>query len=180
MSIVGAPGYAAIFAAAAVEGEVVFIAASVMVAAGQLQPLPVLVAGALGAAAGDQFYFYALRGRVSAWLARLKPVAARQAAIITRVRRHQSLMIIALRFSPGLWIAIAAACAYAEVPPLRFSTINTLAAFAWAAALLMLVTKLGPSAVGGLGLSGIWGAALVGIGVLVFGWWLGRDLRSSV
>ena len=56
--------YGGICAAAAIEGEVVFIAAAVLVAAGKLSQVGVVVAGALGAAAGDQFYFYLLRGRV--------------------------------------------------------------------------------------------------------------------
>ena len=59
--------YGGICAAAAIEGEVVFIAASVLVAAGKLSAAGVIVAGALGAAAGDQFYFYLLRGRVDGW-----------------------------------------------------------------------------------------------------------------
>ena len=62
---------------------------------------PVLVAGALGAATGDQMYFYALRGRIGGWLTRFEPVAARQDAIVARVQRHRALMILALRFAPG-------------------------------------------------------------------------------
>ena len=54
--------YLAIFAAAALEGEVTFISACVLVGKGLLDPLGVAVAGTLGAAAGDQCYFYLLRG----------------------------------------------------------------------------------------------------------------------
>ncbi len=97
----GALAYVAIYLAAIVEGEVVFVAASVLVASGQLERWPVLVAGALGAATGDQMYFYALRGRIAGWLTRFKPIAARQDAIVARVQRHRSLMILALRFAPG-------------------------------------------------------------------------------
>ena len=48
-------------------------------------------------------------------------------------------MILALRFAPGLRIAIAAACAYARVPRAQFSALNLIAAFIWAALLLTLV-----------------------------------------
>ena len=62
MTLGGGPlAYIAIFVAAAVEGEIVFVVASAAVAAGRLDAAGVLVAGALGASAGDQFFFHALR-----------------------------------------------------------------------------------------------------------------------
>ena len=73
--------YAVVFVAAMIEGEAMFAIASVLVAAGRLNPAMVVIFGALGAAAGDQFYFYlfrgALRGRFAdrAWPAlRVSPV----------------------------------------------------------------------------------------------------------
>ena len=152
--------YAGICAAAAIEGEVVFIAAAVLVAAGKLSQVGVVVAGALGAAAGDQFYFYLLRGRVDGWLRRLRPIAARHMAIVDRVRRHQTMMIFVIRFAPGLRIALAAACAYARVSPLRFSLVDTAAAFSWAVLLMTLVSRAGPALLEDLGVSGIWAAWL--------------------
>jgi membrane protein DedA with SNARE-associated domain len=174
----GPLAYAAIYLAAIIEGEVVFVAASVLVASGQLERWPVLVSGALGAATGDQMYFYALRGRIAGWLTRFAPIAARQNAIVARVQRHRSLMILALRFAPGLRIAIAAACAYARVPRAQFSALNLIAAFIWAALLLTLVTHIGPRALEHVGLSGIWGAIVPASLIVVFGWWLGRDLKD--
>lgn len=170
--------YLAIYLAAIVEGELVFIAASVLVASGQLHYLAVLVAGALGAATGDQLYFYGLRGRLERWLSRWATMAARRDAIVIRVQRHQSLMVLAIRFAPGLRIAIAAACAYAKVPPLRFSLLNLASAFVWATVLLALVSRVGPSVFARAGLSGIWGAIIPGAVIVLFGWWLGRDLRE--
>jgi membrane protein DedA with SNARE-associated domain len=178
MTLSGSIAYGAIFLAAMLEGEVVFVAASVIVAAGQLNVMPVLVAGALGAATGDQIYFYALRGRVSAWLMRFRVIAARHPVIVSRVRRHQVLMILALRFAPGLRIAIAAACAYADVSRLRFSALNTLMAFVWAGGMLTLVTKVGPAALTHAGVSGLGGAAVAAVLVVSFSWWLGRELAT--
>jgi len=151
----------------------------VLVASGQLGYLAVLVAGALGAATGDQFYFYALRGRLEGWLSRWGALAARREAIVDRVRRHQTWMVLSIRFAPGLRIAIAAACAYAKVPPLRFTALNLAAAFVWATLLLALVTRIGPSVLARAGLSGIWGAIVPGIVVVLFGWWLGRGLKGT-
>ena len=177
MSLAGPLAYAAVYLAAIIEGEIVFIAAAVLVAAGKLNPLAVVIVGALGAATGDQIWFYALRGRVAGWLTRVRPVAARQASIVTRVQRHQSLMILAIRFAPGLRIAIAAACAYAKVSPLRFSVLNLIAAFAWAAVILTIVSRIGPGALQHAGVSGIWGAVVPGVLIILFGWWLARDLN---
>jgi membrane protein DedA with SNARE-associated domain len=179
MSFSGSLSYGAIYMAALLEGEVVFVAASIMVAAGQLHTLPVLLAGALGAATGDQLFFYALRSRIHSWLGRMRSVARRQDAIVARVRQHEMMMILALRFAPGLRIAIAAACAYAGVTPLRFTLLNTLSAVAWAASLLGIVAWLGPTVVQHLGVSGAWGAIIAAALVLAFAWWLGRDLKNS-
>ena len=177
MTLRGPLAYVAIYLAAIIEGEVVFVAASVLVASGQLRRWPVLVAGALGAATGDQMYFYALRGRMAGWLARFRPIAARQDAIVARVQRHRSLMILALRFAPGLRIAIAAACAYARVPRAQFSALN-LTPHSLGGALLTLVSHVGPRALEHVGLSGIWGAIVPASLIVLFGWWLGRDLKG--
>jgi membrane protein DedA with SNARE-associated domain len=178
VSLAGPLAYAAVYIAAIVEGEIVFIAAAVLVAAGTLNPLAVVIVGALGAATGDQIWFYALRGRVAGWLTRVRPVAARQTSIVARVQRHQSLMILAIRFAPGLRIAITAACAYAKVSPLRFSALNLIAAFVWAAVILTIVSRIGPGALQHAGVRGIWGAVVPGVVILLFGWWLGRDLKQ--
>jgi len=50
--------YYGVLVAAIVEGEVTYIAAAALVAQGQLHPLGVLISGALGAAIGDQIFFY--------------------------------------------------------------------------------------------------------------------------
>ena len=179
MSFTGPLAYAAIYVAAMIEGEVVFVAASVLVAAGQLNPLGVMTFGALGAATGDQMFFYAFRGRIAGWLTRSRAVAARHASIVARVRRHQSLMILAIRFLPGLRIAITAACAYSDVSPIRFSTLDLIAAFAWAVVLLALVSHIGPSVLHYAGVHGIWAAIVPGILLVVFIWWVGRELPAS-
>ena len=179
MSFTGPLAYAAVFVAAMIEGEVMFIAASVLVAAGKLDALGVMTFGALGAATGDQLYFYAFRGRIAGWLTRSRRIAARHAAIVSRVRRHQSLMVLAIRFLPGLRIAITAACAYGNVSPIRFSTLNLVAAFAWAVLLMTLVSRAGPRALAYFGIRGTWGAIVPAVFIILFIWWIGRELPAS-
>jgi len=171
--------YGGIFAAAAIEGEIVFIAASVLVAAGKLSALGVIIAGALGGAAGDQFYFYLLRGRVDRLLDRVRWVASRHDAIVNRVRRRQTVMIFVIRFAPGLRIAMAAACAYARVSALRFSLVDTVAAFTWAVVLMIMVSRAGPALAEQLGIGGIWALLLPAAALLTFVWWLGHLSKGA-
>src|SRR3954465_9118841 len=126
--------YAGILVAAIVEGEIAYVGAAALVAQGQLNALAVLVCGAVGAAIGDQAYFYAFRGRLPRWLARYPSLQQKAAPLVDRVRRHDSLMVLLIRFAPGLRIAIAAACAWVDVSPRKFSTLNLISAFVWASA----------------------------------------------
>ena len=176
----GPLAYAAIYLAAIVEGEVVFVAASVLVASGQLERWPVLVAGALGAATGDQMYFYALRGRIAGWLTRFTPVAARQDAIVTRVQRHRSLDDpgAALRAGPpdrhrrGVRVRTGAArCSSAHLNLDRRVRLGGAAARAR--------EPRRARALAHVGLSGIWGAIVPASLIVLFGWWLGRDLGDG-
>jgi membrane protein DedA with SNARE-associated domain len=179
VSFTGPLAYAAIFVSAIVEGEVVFIGAAVLVAAGKLNALAVMVLGAMGAATGDQLVFYALRGRIGGWLTRSRAVAARHASIVGRVQRHQSSMILAIRFAPGLRIAITAACAYGNISPVRFTTLNLVGAFLWAAVLLTLVSRVGPGVLQYAGIRGIWGALVPAVLLIAFGWWISREFPVS-
>ena len=108
--------YAGIFIAAAVEGEMVFVAASVSVALGHLDFWGVLIAGALGGSAGDQSFFYAFRGPFKEFMDRFPRLASKRNAIGRLVETYAIPLAAACRFLPGLRIAIPAACA-ATVDP---------------------------------------------------------------
>ena len=158
--------YAGIFFAAIVEGEVAYIGAAALVAEGRLHPLAVLVAGAVGASIGDQTYFYIFRGRLPRWLARFPSLQEKTAPLIERVRRHAALMVLLIRFAPGLRIALAAACAAVEVPPATFSVFDALSSLVWASALLILVAWFGPTYLAQFGLNGWKGALAIGLVIL--------------
>lgn len=159
--------YFAIMVAAIVEGEVTFVTASALVGRGLLDPLGVMLAGAAGAAIGDQAYFYLLRGRLRRLLDRIPPLARRREWLVGRVRRHEVPMVFAIRFAPGLRIAMAAACAYAGVPPLRFSLWNTVSSLVWAAAILTVIAWAGPNYLPKLGISGWWSAVIPAMAILL-------------
>lgn len=179
----GAWPYYGILVAAIVEGEIAYIAAAALVAQGQLNPVAVLVSGACGAAIGDQIYFYVFRGRLPRWMARYPSLESKAAPLLGRVRRHDGLMVLLIRFAPGLRIALTAACAWVDVSPVKFSTLNLVSAFAWATGLLLLVGWLGPTYLAQFGLGGWKGAALVGLLLLglfkLLGAWEERRLRTE-
>jgi membrane protein DedA with SNARE-associated domain len=174
----GGLAYLTVFLAAALEGEVVFITASVLVGRGELNPLGVLIAGALGGSTGDQFYYYVLRGRLHRWLDRFPGVVRHPHAIVAHVRRHSTAMALACRFLPGLRVAIPAACAYAGVRPLKFSALNLVSALAWASAIMSIVAWAGPAALAWVGLKGWWAIGVPAGMILLFFVWLSKASRA--
>jgi membrane protein DedA with SNARE-associated domain len=176
----GPVAYLLVLVAAIVEGEVVFVVAATLVSQGRLEAVGVIVAGALGGSIGDQFYFYALRGRLRRWLDRFPAIARRGHALVRRVRQHETATVLAIRFSPGLRIALSAACAYADVPALKFSLLNGLASLLWATALLALIAWAGPAWLPRLGLSGWWAAVVPAIVVIVVVRWVAVAEKRSL
>ncbi len=166
--------YLGILVAAAVEGEVVYSGAVVMVFLGRLNLFGVLISGSIGGWAGDQFYFYAARGPLSAWLNRFSKIARRRRAIQDRMRRHAIKLILAVRFLPGLRIAIPLACAYAGTSPLLFSGLSFISAVAWAGAIMLVIRWLGPTSLSALGVKAWWAPAIPAIIVVLFFRWLSR------
>ncbi len=162
----GGLAYVAIFLAAALEGELVFVAAAALVGAGQLHATAVVTVGALGAAFGDQVPFYLLRHRIRSWADRLSLLQRAGQAAVPFVRRRPGWLPLIIRFAPGLRIAIAAACAYADVPAWLFSACSLVSAFLWASGIVGLVAWLGPTWLSHAGLDGWWGLAVPAVLVI--------------
>ena len=167
--------YLAIAFFAIIEGEVYYSAMCARAMAGDLHWLGVIVAGALGGAAGDQVVFYALRGRIH-WLDRFPRLTKYREIVSARVHSHENAMVLASRFLPGLRLAIPVACAYAGVRPLKFSLLNLTSAFAWAATIMVMV-KAGAETLAALGVSAWWGPFVPAILVILFFRWLGRPSK---
>ncbi len=166
--------YLGILVAAAVEGEVVYSGAVVMVFLGRLNPFGVLISGSIGGWAGDQFFFYAARGKLRDWLNRFSKIARRRKAIQERMHRHAIKLILAVRFLPGLRIAIPLACAYAGISPFLFSSLSFISAVAWATAIMFVIRWLGPTSLSALGIKAWWAPAVPAVIVVLFFRWLGR------
>jgi membrane protein DedA with SNARE-associated domain len=183
MNLTGLTGsfatYFSVFAAAVLEGEVIFVSACVLAALGHLNPMAVVIAGALGGSAGDQFYFYALRGK---WREKLLSRFTCGPALTSTVRKaglHATGFMVACRFLPGLRIAIPTACALAGCSAVKFSMLSVLSGFAWATTLFLLVTLWGPECLSWLGWRTPWAIVSCAMGVVLIAWYVSRNLRSS-
>jgi len=171
--------YLGILTAAAVEGEVVYVSAVVMASLGRLDPLAVLLSGSVGGWAGDQFWFYAARGRLRSWLNRFDKVARRRRAIQQRMQQHATKLILAVRFLPGLRIAIPLACAYSGISAIHFSGLSFISALGWASAIMFVIGWLGPTSLSALGIQAWWAPAIPAVIVVLFFRWLSRAAPSE-
>jgi membrane protein DedA with SNARE-associated domain len=164
--------YLAITVAAFIEGEIYYSKVAADAAAGKLFWPFVLTAGALGGAAGDQFWFYLLRRRIH-WLDRFPKLARYRDTVMWRVHRNETGLVLVSRFLPGLRTAIPIACAYAGTNPVKFSALNLISAFAWAGAIMAFIAG-GSSALSAFGLDAWWGPFIPAVAVVVFFRWLSR------
>ena len=164
--------YVSIFIFAVLEGEVFYSGVSAKAVAGELRWPLVLLAGALGGATGDQVWFYLLRGRLH-WLDRYPRLQKYRDIVSSRVHAHETGMVLASRFLPGLRTAIPIACAYAGVRPIKFSLLNLTSALAWASAIMLLV-RAGSRTLSAIWLNQWWGPFIPAAIVVFFFRWLGR------
>jgi len=112
------------------------------------------------------------------WLDKYPWMARHRDAVVHRVKDNQNVILLISRFLPGLRTAIPIACAYAKLKPLHFSSLNLVSAFLWASTIMLVVTKLGPSAMERMGLKAWWGPIIPALLVLIFFNWLGRPRKK--
>jgi membrane protein DedA with SNARE-associated domain len=169
--------YLSIVLFAILEGEIYYSAMCARAIAGDLAWFPVLVAGACGGAAGDQIWFYLLRGRLH-WFDRSPRLARFREAVSARVHASEAGIILVSRFLPGLRTAIPIACAYAGVGALKFSLLNLTSAFLWASAIMLLV-RSGAKTLSAFGFDAWWGPFIPALIVIVFVRWWSRPSRPK-
>ena len=172
--------YLGILTAAAIEGEVVYVTAVVAASLGRLDLIGVLVSGALGGWIGDQFWFYAARGHLSSWLNKFAKIKQRSHVIQSRMQRHATKFILAVRFLPGIRIAVTLACAYSGVSAIQSSGLSFISAVAWATAIMSVILLAGPTSLSAFGVKAWWAPAIPAILILVFFRWLSRTRPTDL
>jgi len=171
--------YVGVLVAAAVESEVVYVVAAALALQGHLHSVGVVVAGATGAALGDQVTFWLLRGRLRSWLDRRASIARAGHVLTAAVLRHRVPLVFSIRFAPGLRIALTAACAYADVPLRIFVVVNTLASVVWAIGLYAALGWGHATAMQSLDVSGWWPVVLAAAVVVVASRSVSRALHAA-
>jgi membrane protein DedA with SNARE-associated domain len=164
--------YIPIYLAAILEGEIYYSKVCADAVAGKLFWPAVLAIGALGGATGDQLWFYVLRNRMH-WLDRFERLAKYRDRVIVHVHANETGLLLASRFLPGLRTAIPVACAYAGTRPLKFTVLNLVSAFAWAATIMAFV-KGGSTTLSAFGLNSWWGPFIPAALVILFFRWLSK------
>jgi membrane protein DedA with SNARE-associated domain len=164
--------YIPIYIAAILEGEIYYSKVCADAVSGKLNWLAVLVVGALGGSTGDQLWFYVLRDHMH-WLDRFERLVKYRDRVITHVHANETGLLLASRFLPGLRTAIPVACAYAGTRPIKFTVLNLVSAFAWAATIMAFV-KGGSTTLSAFGLNSWWGPFIPAALVILFFRWLSR------
>ena len=125
-------GYIAVFVGALLEGETVLVMAGFAAHAGYLNLALVILIAALGGFLGDQFFFTLGRLRGRQIMARFPGIAAQSARVERLVLRHQTWLVIGVRFMYGLRVAGPLLLGVSHVlPPLRFAALNLVGALLW-------------------------------------------------
>jgi len=136
-------GYALLFLGVAVEGEIFLLAASYLAHRGIFSlPLVILVA-VLANCGADQVYYVLARSRGRAWLQGRFGEHPRYQKVMNLMARRGNWLLLGSRFAFGFRIIIPAACGAFDMPPLRFTLINTLAGIIWAVPTSLLGFYLG-------------------------------------
>ncbi|MDX6555190.1 MAG: rane-associated protein [Miltoncostaeaceae bacterium] len=116
-------------------GETAIVAAAVLASSGDMNIFWVILAGMIGAMAGD-WTAYAIgragEGPIKRFIARVAG-AERLEAAESMVERRGSALVFVGRFLPGLRIAINMACGAGDMRFRRFAAFNALGAVTWSA-----------------------------------------------
>jgi membrane-associated protein len=143
-------------------GETAIVAAAVLASAGDLSLTLVILAGAIGAMAGDWTAYWIGRAgggpitRVASRLAGAERIAAAEAM----VERHGAALVFVGRFLPGLRIGVNLACGAGGMAFRRFALFNSLGAAVWSTQAALLGFFVGKAFAGQL-----WVAILVAVAV---------------
>jgi membrane protein DedA with SNARE-associated domain len=125
-------GYGAVFAGSLLEGETILLLAGAAAHKGYLSFAAVVAVAFCGGTLGDQILFAIGRHYGTALLARYPRLVARGEPVKGLIRRHQTWLIVGVRFMYGLRMVGPLVIGMSEVPTRRFVLPNLLGAAIWA------------------------------------------------
>ena len=131
-------GYAAVAVGTCLEGETVLLLAGAAASRGHLAMPWVIAVATVASFAGDQLFFYLGRAYGPALLQRFPKLGAGTARARVLLERHNTPVILSVRFLYGLRIAGPLAIGMSGVGWLRFFVLNLIGAVVWACAIAAL------------------------------------------
>lgn len=130
-------GLIVVFIGVIIEGDSVLLAAGFLAHQGILDPWGVFLAAFAGSLTSDQIFYHLGRSaRQSRFVKRQtdRPLFTR---VMDLIHRRRALFILSFRFIYGIRAISPIALGIADVPPLLFTTLNTIAALIWAAVITL-------------------------------------------
>jgi membrane protein DedA with SNARE-associated domain len=126
-------GYLLIFLGTFVEGESLLVLGGYFAHRGYLSLDGVMATAFVAAVCGDQVFFHLGRRHASRLFARFPRLHDKVRVAVSRAERHQTLVVLGMRFAWGLRIALPLAMGMTRMDARRFFWLNLLSAAVWAA-----------------------------------------------
>lgn len=125
-------GYLAILVVTFIEGETIVILAGIAAHLGLLELPWVIVTAIAGSVSGDQLWYYLGRHWGPKIIARRLSWQEGAQKVYRHLERHQYWLILTFRFYYGLRNVTPFVVGSAQIPRLRFFTLNLIGAIVWA------------------------------------------------
>ncbi|MEF9994968.1 MAG: DedA family protein [Burkholderiaceae bacterium] len=145
-SLVEHYGYFAVFAAAMIEGETIYVIGAFMAHLGYLKLPLVMSAAAAGAFVGDNLWFWLGRRHGPALMKRFPWMATAVPKVDALIARWRFGAVILLRFAVGLRTAGPAVVGMGRMPVWQFVLANAIGALLWAGVVGALGWSFGAAA----------------------------------
>jgi len=175
-------GYWLIFLGTVAEGETLLLLGGYFAQQGYLHLGGVLLTAYVGAVCGDQMFFHLGRRQAKRLLARFPKLRDRVNIALTKVEKHQTKVVLSMRFLWGLRIALPVSLGLTDMRAGRYFALDLIAAAVWAAVFSLLGYGAGhviTDLVDDFKRFEYWIAGgLIVIGVIAFLWHAGKPRRK--
>ena len=131
-------GYLAVFIGSVLEGETILLLSGIASHLGYMSLSLTVLCAAAGGTCGDQFFFFVGRRYGASVLVRFPRLAPHVGKVAALIEKHDTGLIVGVRFMYGLRIAGPLAIGMSTVPTMRFIGFNLLGAMIWATVIVGL------------------------------------------
>jgi membrane protein DedA with SNARE-associated domain len=183
-SLLHSYGYLLIFLGTVAEGETLLLLGGYFAQQGYLNLGGVLLTAYVGAVCGDQLWFHLGRRQAKKLLARFPRLRDRVNLALTKVEKHQTKVVLSMRFIWGLRIALPVSLGLTDMRAAKYFWLDLLAAAVWATTFSLLGYGAGhviSDLIDDLKRYEFWiFGGLVLIAVIAFLWHAGKPRRTKV